>query len=96
MRNIEVVKLILRALGRPEALIQFVTDRPGHDLRYAINCEKTSRELGWHPAVRFDDGLAQTISWYRENQPWLDEVRSGQYRDYFQKHYVQREQTFAQ
>jgi len=96
MRNIEVAKLILRALGRSEGLIQFVTDRPGHDLRYAINCEKTSRELGWQPAVQFDDGLAQTITWYRDNQPWLDEVRSGQYRDYFQKHYVQRAQTFAQ
>ena len=57
MRNIEVAKLILRALGRSEDLIQFVTDRPGHDLRYAINCEKTSRELGWQAAVHFDEGL---------------------------------------
>jgi len=96
MRNIEVAKLILRALGRSENLIQFVTDRPGHDLRYAINCEKTSRELGWQPAVHFDDGLEQTIAWYRGHQTWLDDVRSGQYRDYFQKHYVQRAKTFAQ
>jgi dTDP-glucose 4,6-dehydratase len=95
MRNIDLAKLILRALGRPESLIQFVTDRPGHDLRYAIDCEKTSRELGWQPAVGFEEGLAQTIAWYRENRPWLDDVRSGQYRDYFQKHYVQRAQTFA-
>ncbi len=96
MRNIEVARLIVRALGRSESLIQFVTDRPGHDLRYAINSAKASRELGWQPAVRFDDGLAQTIAWYKENQPWLDEVRSGQYREYFQKHYVQRSRTFAQ
>jgi len=96
MRNIEVAKLILRALGRSEDLIQFVTDRPGHDLRYAINHEKTHLELGWAPAVSFGEGLAQTITWYRENQPWLDEVRSGQYRDYFQKHYVHRARTFAQ
>jgi len=95
MRNIEVAKIILRTLGKSESLIEFVTDRPGHDLRYAINCEKTSRELGWNPAVNFDDGLAQTIQWYRDNQQWLDDVRSGQYRDYFQKHYVQRATTFA-
>ncbi|MDR3748146.1 MAG: dTDP-glucose 4,6-dehydratase [Acidobacteriota bacterium] len=96
LRNIDLAKRILRALDRPESLIQFVTDRPGHDLRYAINCEKTSRELDWAPAVQFDEGLAQTIHWYRDHQQWLDDLRSGQYRDYFQKHYVQRAKTFAQ
>ncbi len=96
MQNIEVAKLILRALGRPETMIKFVTDRPGHDLRYAIDCSKLEKELGWQPAVGFDEGLAQTIAWYRENQAWLDDVRSGQYRDYYQRHYVQREKTFAQ
>ena len=96
MRNIEVAKLILRAVGRPEDLIEFVTDRPGHDLRYAIDCTKTSREFGWTPAVKFAEGLAQTITWYRENKQWLDEVRSGQYRNYFEKHYTQRAKTFAQ
>jgi dTDP-glucose 4,6-dehydratase len=95
MRNLDVAKLILKALGRGEELIKFVTDRPGHDLRYAINCEKLARELGWTPQVKFDQGLADTIAWYRDNQAWLDDVRSGQYRDYFQKHYVQREKTFA-
>ncbi len=96
MRNLEVAKLILKALGKSESLIQFVTDRPGHDLRYAINCEKLGREFGWQPQVQFDQGLADTITWYRDNQQWLNDVRSGQYRDYFQKHYVQREKTFAQ
>jgi dTDP-glucose 4,6-dehydratase len=96
MQNIEVAKLILRALGRPETMIKFVTDRPGHDLRYAIDSSKLEKELGWKPAVRFDEGLAQTIAWYRENQGWLDDVRSGQYREYYQRHYVQREKTFAQ
>ena len=96
MQNLEVAKLILKALGRSEDLIQFVTDRPGHDLRYAINCEKLGRELEWQPQVQFGPGLANTIAWYRDNQQWLDDVRSGQYRDYFQKHYVQREKTFAQ
>ena len=94
-RNLEVAKLILATLGRPESLIQFVSDRKGHDLRYAINCEKLERELGWRPEIGFDQGLEQTIAWYRENMPWLDDVRTGQYRDYFQKHYVQREKTFA-
>jgi len=94
-RNLEVAKLILATLGRPESLIQFVSDRKGHDLRYAINCEKLERELGWRPEIGFDQGLERTITWYRENMPWLDDVRTGQYRDYFQKHYVQREKTFA-
>jgi len=96
MQNLDLAKLILKALGRSEDLIQFVTDRPSHDLRYAINCESLSSQLGWRPKVQFDEGMADTITWYRDNQQWLDDVRSGQYRDYFQKHYVQREQTFAQ
>jgi dTDP-glucose 4,6-dehydratase len=95
MQNLDVAKLILKALGRSEELIQFVTDRPGHDLRYAINCQKLGRELGWTPQVKFDQGLADTIAWYRDNQAWLNDVRSGQYRDYYQRHYVQREKTFA-
>jgi dTDP-glucose 4,6-dehydratase len=65
-------------------------------LRYAIDCKKLGRELGWQPQVQFDQGLADTIAWYRDNQQWLDDVRSGQYQNYFQKHYVQREKTFAQ
>ena len=96
MRNIEVAKLILKALGKPEDLIKFVTDRPGHDLRYAIDCSKLERELGWRPQVSFEKGLADTIQWYRDNQTWLNDVRSGQYRDYYDRHYVQREKTFAQ
>ncbi len=96
MQNIDVAKLILKALGHSEELIQFVTDRPGHDLRYAINCEKLGRELGWRPQVKFDQGLADTIAWYRDHQQWLREVQSGQYRDYYERHYVHREKTFAQ
>ena len=95
MQNLDVAKLILKALGRGEELIKFVTDRPGHDLRYAINCEKLARELGWTPQVKFEQGLADTIGWYRDNQAWLDDVRSGQYRDYYERHYVHREKTFA-
>jgi dTDP-glucose 4,6-dehydratase len=96
MPNLELAKLILKLMERPESLIKFVTDRPGHDLRYAIDCQKIGRELAWVPDVSFVRGLAETVAWYRDNQEWLDDVRSGQYRDYFQKHYVRREQTFAQ
>jgi dTDP-glucose 4,6-dehydratase len=96
MPNLELAKLILKLMERPESLIKFVTDRPGHDLRYAIDCQKIGRELAWVPDVSFVRGLAETVAWYRDNQEWLDDVRSGQYRNYFQKHYVRREQTFAQ
>jgi dTDP-glucose 4,6-dehydratase len=96
MPNIELAKLILKLLEQPESLIKFVTDRPGHDLRYAIDCQKIGHELGWAPEVGFVRGLADTVAWYRDHQNWLDDVRSGQYREYFQKHYTKREQTFAQ
>jgi dTDP-glucose 4,6-dehydratase len=64
-------------------------------LRYAIDCRKLERELGWTPQVQFSQGLADTIAWYRDNQAWLNDVRSGQYRDYYDRHYTQREKTFA-
>jgi dTDP-glucose 4,6-dehydratase len=95
MRNIDVARLILKALGRPESLIDFVKDRPGHDLRYAINCDKLAAETGWTAKVSFDDGLQQTIEWYRQNEHWLDDVRSGHYREFFERHYVLREKTFS-
>jgi len=95
MRNLDVARLILKALGRPESLIEFVKDRPGHDLRYAINCDKLHRETGWSAKISFEDGMASTIDWYRNNQQWLDDVRSGAYRDYFDRHYLRRESTFA-
>jgi dTDP-glucose 4,6-dehydratase len=95
MRNLEVARLILKALGRPETLIEFVKDRPGHDLRYAINCDKLANETGWTARTSFEEGMASTIDWYRNNQPWLDDVRSGAYRDYFDRHYLRRESTFA-
>ncbi len=96
MPNLDLAKLILKLLEQPESLIKFVTDRPGHDLRYAIDCQKIGHELGWTPEVGFVRGLADTVAWYREHQSWLDDVRSGQYREYFQKHYTKREQTFAE
>ena len=74
-RNIDIVKGILRELGRPESLIRFVTDRPGHDLRYAVDAGLIERELGWRPRVDFEDGLRRTIHWYLENTTWTDRLR---------------------
>jgi dTDP-glucose 4,6-dehydratase len=86
-QNIEVIKAILDALGKPHSLIKFVTDRPGHDRRYAIDPQKTEAELDWKPRVGWEEGLRRTIDWYRENQDWVDHVRNGAYRDYYKNHY---------
>src|SRR5689334_11989464 len=90
-RNLEVVKMILSLVGKPESLIKYVTDRPGHDLRYAIDSSKMKQQLGWEPRWTFTDGLAATVRWYQENAAWVEETRSGAYRDYFDRHYVRRE-----
>jgi len=96
MENIAVARRILRTLGRPENLLRFVPDRPAHDRRYALDCTKLKRELGWEPQWDFDRGLADTIRWYQANSAWLEETRSGQYREYFDRHYLRREKTFSQ
>jgi dTDP-glucose 4,6-dehydratase len=88
--NIEVVQRILSATGQPESLIQYVTDRPGHDRRYAITSDKVERETGWKPQVEFEQGLAHTVRWYRENQAWIANVRSGAYRDFYERNYAGR------
>ena len=79
--NLDVVKTILRELGEPESLITFVADRPGHDLRYAIDPEKIRRELGWQPATSFQDGIRATVQWYRNHQDWWQEILSGRYAE---------------
>lgn len=79
--NLDVVKTILRELGEPESLITFVADRPGHDLRYAIDPEKIRRELGWQPATSFQDGIRATVQWYRDHQDWWQEILSGRYAE---------------
>ncbi len=89
-QNIEVVKTILHHVGKPESLITFVKDRLGHDRRYAIDAGKIERELGWSPSVSFDDGIAQTVEWYQNNETWLGEVVSGDYQAYYQKMYGSR------
>jgi dTDP-glucose 4,6-dehydratase len=87
MPNIELTKLLLKLLGKPETLIRYVQDRPGHDRRYAIDCTKAERELGWKPQVPFDRGLAETIEWYKANAAWVAAIKSGAYREYYAKQY---------
>lgn len=88
--NLEVVKTILAQLGKPESLITYVTDRPGHDMRYAIDPTKIHTELGWLPETKFDDGIKATIQWYLENEDWWKNILSGDYQNYFQKMYVDK------
>lgn len=88
--NLEVVKTILKELGKSEELITFVKDRPGHDLRYAIDPTKIKNELGWEPKTRFEDGIKKTIKWYLDNKDWWEEIISGEYQNYYEKMYGNR------
>ena len=88
--NLQVVKTILQELGKSEALIHYVQDRPGHDRRYAIDPAKIKTELGWEPTTTFDDGIKKTICWYLENRAWWERIISGEYRDYYDKMYQNR------
>jgi len=92
--NLKIVRTILAALGKPESLINYVQDRPGHDRRYALDSSKIQRELGWKPQVGLEEGLERTIKWYESNNPWLEHARSGEYLNYYERHYVNRAQTF--
>jgi len=88
--NIEVVREILRQVGKPESLIRFVKDRPGHDRRYAIDCSRIVRELGWQPRWTFEKGLADTLRWYREHEAWWRRVKDGSYRQFYDQWYGER------
>ncbi len=89
--NLDVVKTILKALGKPESLISFVKDRPGHDLRYAMDPTKISNELGWKPMHNFDSGIMETIKWNLENKEWLNHVKSGEYLNWIDRQYKLKE-----
>jgi dTDP-glucose 4,6-dehydratase len=85
--NLELTHALLAAVGKPPSLIRYVPDRPGHDRRYAIDCSKIERELGWHPSVPFEDGLRETVRWYQANSSWIDDIRSGEYLEYCELQY---------
>ena len=90
MKNIDIVKLICRELGKPESLITYVTDRKGHDLRYAIDPTKIHSELGWLPETMFKDGIKKTIKWYLDNQSWWQPIIDGEYQNYYEQMYGNR------
>ena len=91
-QNIEVVKAILDAVGKPYSLIGYVTDRPGHDRRYAIDASYINAELGWEPTVGFEEGLQKTVDWYLAHADWMEKIRSGAYRAYYEQMYGGRQQ----
>jgi dTDP-glucose 4,6-dehydratase len=88
--NLELTHLLLELLGKPRSLIRFVQDRPGHDLRYAMDISKAKRELDWSPQISFEDGLKQTIEWYQTHPDWIAHVKSGEYRKYYDEQYGER------
>jgi len=81
---------MLRLMGKPESLLSYVQDRPGHDRRYALDCKKLETELGWRPEISLEDGLRQTIEWYQDNDRWLADIRGGEYLTYYEKYYENR------
>ena len=94
-KNIDLIKVIIRTVdrllgreeGTSEALITYVTDRAGHDLRYAIDSNKLKNELGWEPSLQFEEGIEKTVRWYLDNQAWMDNITSGEYEDYYKSMY---------
>lgn len=90
MKNIDIVKIICKELDKPESLITYVTDRKGHDMRYAIDPTKIHNELGWLPETKFADGIKKTIQWYLDNREWWETIISGEYQNYYEKMYGNR------
>ena len=92
-QNLEMASRVLRLVGKPDRLLSFVPDRPGHDRRYALACDKIKSELGWRPKKALGEELKETIHWYRTNEKWLGDVRDGQYMSYYEKYYSNRESS---
>jgi dTDP-glucose 4,6-dehydratase len=88
--NLAMARRLLRVMGKPETLLTYVADRPGHDRRYALNCTKMGTEIGWKPQILLDEGLRRTIEWYKQNPGWLASVRGGDYQSYYEKYYENR------
>jgi dTDP-glucose 4,6-dehydratase len=93
--NLEVVRGVLKFLGKPESLITYVKDRPGHDRRYAMDCSKIRREWGWQSEMDFSEGLAQTIEWYKSHQDWMHEIKDASYLSYYDRMYTHRDDTLS-
>jgi dTDP-glucose 4,6-dehydratase len=91
--NLTMVRRILELTGKPESLLSYVQDRPGHDRRYALDCAKIDTELGWRPEISLDAGLRQTLEWYKNNKKWVDDIRAGEYRLYYEQYYENRERS---
>jgi dTDP-glucose 4,6-dehydratase len=95
-RNVAVARKLLSILGKPESLISYVQDRPGHDRRYALRRDKIEKDLGWKPLIPLADGLRQTITWYQNNAEWLGKVRGGEYRSYYERYYRNRDSSLLE
>jgi len=93
--NLEVARTVLELLGKPQSLITFVKDRPAHDRRYALDCAKLNNSPGWRAGVEFADGIRRTVEWYVGHPEWVGRVRDGAYREYYERHYVRREESLA-
>jgi dTDP-glucose 4,6-dehydratase len=91
VENLTMARRLLQLADKPETLLSYVTDRPGHDRRYALNCEKMERELGWKPAISLDEGLRRTIKWLEDNAGWVAKVRGGEYLSYYKEYYDNRD-----
>jgi dTDP-glucose 4,6-dehydratase len=91
IENLELARRLLRVMRKPETLLTYVKDRPGHDRRYALDCSKIEKQIGWKPSIPLDDGLRQTIDWYRANSTWVAKIRAGEYQSYYEKYYVNRD-----
>lgn len=93
VENLTLAQRLLRLLGRSETLLSYVKDRPGHDRRYALSCHKIERDLGWKPSIALDEGLSQTVEWYKANPDWVERIRGGEYRSYYEKYYENRDSS---
>jgi dTDP-glucose 4,6-dehydratase len=93
--NLTMAHRLLRLTGKPESLLSYVADRPGHDRRYALNSTKIATELGWKPAIPLEDGIRKTIDWYKENSKWISDVRAGEYLSYYEKYYEDRDNSLG-
>ncbi len=91
--NLTIARRLLQLTGRPESLLSYVKDRPGHDRRYALRCQKMEDQLGWKPMIPLEEGLRETIDWYKQNSSWLAGVRGGEYRSYYEKYYEKRDSS---